>query len=297
MPSITEDVNGNLVRTKRKTNIELFKTKNNFIYELGIPVVETDIGFSINVNQKIPLNKDRDNVSPSYLYKLKTYVLNHTAQELDDEEAKASWVSEALEEADAEAVVAIVESRHPEGVTFDPNDHEANKKAFADGRDVVTGGTFNSKTWNNIRNARDEFPEFMKPSGSFGEYASPNMSGDVDAPLLDKSKITKEMKKVISLAKRLHMKLFNQELNVEIFDCKGLGGNSFLATYCKGTYGSDLSFYYRTLGKNWFDLKTNELEIMRLIIHEFGHYYSSDHLSKNYYDGLCKIGAKLYCNK
>ena len=44
-------------------------------------------------------------------------------------------------------------------------------------------------------------------------------------------------------------------------------------------------------------LKTNELEIMRLIIHEFGHYYSSDHLSKNYYDGLCKIGAKLYCNK
>tara|TARA_R110002051_G_scaffold325223_1_gene426420 strand:+ start:1292 stop:2734 length:1443 start_codon:yes stop_codon:yes gene_type:complete len=297
LPSITEDENGNLVRTKRKTNIELFKTENHFIYELGIPVVETDIGFSINVNQKIPLNKDRDNVSPSYLYKLKTYVLNHTAQELDDEEAKASWVSEALEEADTEAVVAIVESRHPEGVTFDPNDHEANKKAFADGRDVVTGGTFNSKTWNNIRNARDEFPEFMKPSGSFGKYASPNMGGNVPAPLLDKSKITKEMKQVISLAKRLHMKLFKQELNVEIFDCKGLGGNSFLATYCKGTHGSDLSFYYRTLGKNWFDLKINKLEIMRLIIHEFGHWYSSDHLSREYYKGLCWIGAKLYCNK
>ena len=123
------------------------------------------------------------------------------------------------------------------------------------------------------------------------------MSGTRPAELLDKSKITKEMKQVFSLAKKLHKQLFNQELNVEIYDCKGLGGNSFAATYCKGISGCDLSFYYKTLGKDYFDLKTNKLEIMRLIIHEFGHWYSSDHLSKQYYDGLCKIGAKLYCKE
>lgn len=67
LPSITKDDEGNLVKTKRKTEIELFKTDVHFIYEMGIPVVSTDIGFSINVNQKIPLSKDRDNVSPSYL--------------------------------------------------------------------------------------------------------------------------------------------------------------------------------------------------------------------------------------
>ncbi len=298
LPTIITDDEGNLIKSSRITNIELFKTDEHFIYEMGIPVVETDIGFSINVDQKIPLSKDRDNVSPSYLKKLKTYILNHTSSELNEEETKSSWVTEALENADTKAVKDVVSSRYgDDAVVFDVKDHEANKKAFADDVNVITGGSFNSQVWDNIRKTREDFKDFAQPSGSIGKYASPNMSGTRPAELLDKSKITKEMKQVFSLAKKLHKQLFNQELNVEIYDCKGLGGNSFAATYCKGISGCDLSFYYKTLGKDYFDLKTNKLEIMRLIIHEFGHWYSSDHLSKQYYDGLCKIGAKLYCKE
>jgi hypothetical protein len=47
------------------------------------------------------------------------------------------------------------------------------------------------------------------------------------------------------------------------------------------------------LGKKWFDLANNKQRILELIIHEFGHWYSGDHLSERYYDGLCEIGAKL----
>ena len=32
-----------------------------------------------------------------------------------------------------------------------------------------------------------------------------------------------------------------------------------------------------------------------VFVHEFGHYYSSNHLSEQYYDGLCDIGAMMYC--
>ena len=298
LPSITKDDEGNLVKTKRKTEIELFKTDEHFIYEMGIPVVSTDIGFSINVNQKIPLSKDRDNVSPSYLKKLKTYILNHTSSDLSEEETKSSWVQEALENADTHAVKDVIDVRYgDDAVVFDVKDHEANKKAFADDKNVITGGSFNSQVWDNIRKTRDDYEDFAKPSGSIGKYASPNMSGTRPAELLDKSKITKEMKQVISLAKKLHKQLFNQELNVEIFNEKGLGGNRLLATYCKGYSGSDLSFYYKTLGKDWFNLQNNKVKIMELIIHEFGHFYSGDHLSERYYDGLCEIGAKLYCKE
>ena len=298
LPSITKDDEGNLVKTKRKTEIELFKTDVHFIYEMGIPVVSTDIGFSINVNQKIPLSKDRDNVSPSYLKKLKTYILNHTSSDLSEEETKSSWVQEALENADTHAVKNVIDVRYgDDAVVFDVTDHEANKKAFADDKNVITGGSFNSQVWDNIRRTRDDYEDFAKPSGSIGKYASPNMSGTRPAELLDKSKITKEMKQVISLAKKLHKQLFNQELNVEIFNEKGLGGNRLLATYCKGYSGSDLSFYYKTLGKDWFNLQNNKVKIMELIIHEFGHFYSGDHLSERYYDGLCEIGAKLYCKE
>jgi len=281
LPTVVSDDEGNLVRSSRNTNIELFKTDKHFIYEMGIPVVETDIGFSINVDQKIPLNKDRDNVSPSYLKKLKTYVLNHTSSELTEEQSKSSWVTEALEDADVDAVKDVVESRYGEdAVVFDMSDSEANKKAFADDVNVITGGSFNSKVWDNIKRAREEHQDFARPSGSVGKYASPTLTGG--AKEIDT--YTDGMKEVIDYAKELHLYLFNSSCSVSIHD-----GNGALATYGRG----NLQFSYKMLGKKWFDLANNKQRILELIIHEFGHWYSGDHLSERYYDGLCEIGAKL----
>ena len=281
LPTVVSDDEGNLVRSSRNTNIELFKTDKHFIYEMGIPVVETDIGFSINVDQKIPLNKDRDNVSPSYLKKLKTYVLNHTSSELTKEQSKSSWVTEALEDANVDAVKDVVESRFGEdAVVFDMSDSEANKKAFADNVNVITGGSFNSKVWDNIKTAREEHKDFARPSGSVGKYASPKITGG--AKEIDT--YTDGMKEVIAYAKELHLYLFNSSCSVSIHD-----GNGALATYGRG----DLQFSYKMLGKKWFDLANNKQRILELIIHEFGHWYSGDHLSERYYDGLCEIGAKL----
>ena len=281
LPTVVSDDEGNLVRSSRNTNIELFKTDEHFIYEMGIPVVETDIGFSINVDQKIPLNKDRDNVSPSYLKKLKTYVLNHTSSELTEEQSKSAWVTEALEDADVDAVKDVVESRYGEdAVVFDMSDSEANKKAFADDVNVITGGSFNSKVWDNIKRAREEHQDFARPSGSVGKYASPTLTGG--AKEIDT--YTDGMKEVIDYAKELHLYLFNSSCSVSIHN-----GNGALATYGRG----NLQFSYKMLGKKWFDLANNKQRILELIIHEFGHWYSGDHLSERYYDGLCEIGAKL----
>ncbi len=34
-------------------------------------------------------------------------------------------------------------------------------------------------------------------------------------------------------------------------------------------------------------------DVDRLLIHEFGHKYSGDHLSVEYHDALCRLGARL----
>ena len=281
LPTIITDEEGNLVRSSRNTNIELFKTDKHFIYEMGIPVVEIDIAFSINVDQKIPLNKDRDNVSPSYLKKLKTYVLNHTSSDLTDEQTKSSWVTEALEEADAEAVKDVISSRFgDDAVVYDPTDLEANKKAFADDVNVITGGSFNSKVWDNIKQTRNEYKDFARPSGSIGKYSSPTFKSG--AKEIDH--YTNGMIEVIHYCEQLHKYLFGVKCSVSIHN-----GTGALATYSM----NDIQFSYKVLGKNWFDLKKNKKRILELIIHEFGHWYSGDHLSRSYYDGLCEIGAKL----
>ena len=47
------------------------------------------------------------------------------------------------------------------------------------------------------------------------------------------------------------------------------------------------------LGAKWFEQGITE-EVVRLLIHEFGHQYSPDHLSAEYHEALCRIGARLY---
>ena len=50
------------------------------------------------------------------------------------------------------------------------------------------------------------------------------------------------------------------------------------------------------LGHQFLDARGRDADIarIRLLIHEFGHEYSSDHLSSEYHDALCRIGAKLF---
>jgi len=43
----------------------------------------------------------------------------------------------------------------------------------------------------------------------------------------------------------------------------------------------------------WFEQGITE-DVVRLLIHEFGHNTALDHLSSDYHEALCRIGAKLY---
>ena len=43
----------------------------------------------------------------------------------------------------------------------------------------------------------------------------------------------------------------------------------------------------------WFEQGINE-DVVRLLIHEFGHEYSADHPSVQYHQVLCRIGARMF---
>lgn len=283
LPTVTVDESGNFTPTSRLTEIELFKSLDkNYICELGIPVVETDIPFTINVNQKVPLSKDRDNVKPTYLKKLKAFVLNQTHTDLSEDELQTTFAQEALEqkEATAEAVKSVIDAKFGEdAVVYDMSDIEANKKAFADERQVISGSQLSKEAWSKVKEAREQYSDFALPSGQIGKYAKPEFTGGAkEVPVDDK------MQEVVDYAKFLHEQLGFGTLSVIVHDGRG----------AYASYGnSNLQLFFNVLGRKWFDLENNKQKILELLIHEFGHYYSSDHLSSNYYDGLCKIGAKL----
>ena len=62
------------------------------MFELGIPVVETEDRFHVDIQQKVPLNRDRDNVTPGYLRDVRTAVLNATAHMLDGDDCHSAIV-------------------------------------------------------------------------------------------------------------------------------------------------------------------------------------------------------------
>ena len=292
LATVGVDSLGNLFDTQRKTDVEVYETSGkSYICEMGIPVVETDMSYTVNVLQKIPLNKDRDNVKPTYLRKLQTGVLDAMYEEMSEEDVKDSWVNTALENASEKATSDVFAKRHgDDAVVFSPSDPESSKKAMADGKEVIYAGSYSGNVWQNVRKHREVNPSLAPSSSSLSEYKTDSIISYTDGFGTEEVELTDSMKYVSKLSKEMHNILFNEECDVNFYE------NS--ADNCLARYGScSLYFNISKLGKKWFKWSVNKQEILALIIHEFGHYYEGDHLSSSYNDALCKIGSKLILHK
>jgi hypothetical protein len=164
LPTEIADADGNLRRTMRQCEVEVYDgSDGGEILEMGVPVVECDMPYRVNVLQKVPLNMDRDNVTPAFLKALQAEVLNHIHDRLDTEQATEAWVSEAAGDARATtaAVGSVVRQRFGErAVVAVPGDPIANAQAEASGYTVVHGGAMTGGMWANVRKS----PTMLPPS-------------------------------------------------------------------------------------------------------------------------------------
>ena len=283
LPTVTADEDGNLVRTRRKTTVNVYEPKSGHtphIYELGIPVVETEGKYHIDVQQKVPLNADRDNVPPAFLRKLRAEVLNATHEHLTQDDASETWVTDALGHPDVQgdAVVAALDKRFGEKrAIWDPSDLEANNNLTGQGYHVIAGGTFGKDVWANI-----------KASGAMqraGELA-PTLKLVPGGRSLPVEEWSGGMHEVAALARWLAVELLGiQDLHVLISLERGYGG----------AYGyGRLTFSLPVLGHAWFNGWRDGLaDVLRLIVHEFAHEYESNHLSENYHKACTRLAGKL----
>ena len=291
LPTVIADEEGVLRRTRRKTHLEIFRPIEGEVatlFELGIPVVETGDEFHVNVQQKVPLNSDRDNVTPGFLREVRTAVLNASATLLDGDALSRPWVGDALRSSNVteDVVRTVVRERFGENVVAaDPSDPEAMNKAASCGFTVLAGGTLDKDQWENVRRAGA-----APPAGRVFPTPKP-YSDDPDAPpveVVSEKEWTPAMAAVVDLARRLARHLMGVELRVRIVRTS----NDFGA--CYGEHGMDLNL--RRLGAGFFDdWRTPEglRRILDLFLDEFAHEYESNHLSENYYKALRMLGAKM----
>lgn len=106
--------------------------------------------------------------------------------------------------------------------------------------------------------------------------------------VIDPGDWTLGMQEVAIFVNALTMRLWDRMVTVHITNDPGL---KFSATYGPG---GDLVLSKRHLGINFFNTFPHNMDkVLSLLIHEFGHEYSCDHLSSAYHRALCDLGAKI----
>ena len=290
LPTVIADHEGFLKTSVRNTFVTIHPRvleEPAKLYEMGIPVVDLDGGenWHVNVHQKVPLNMDRDNVPPAFLRKLRVHLLNHAAQLIDRGDATKDWTREASSHphVSKDALDLVMTLRFGQKrVAFDPSDPEGSKIATSQGYTVVSGGSLSADEWANVRKHG-----LLPPAGDVTPSPKVYSPDGREEKVVPEAEWSAGMKKISTFAKKIaHRLLDGLDIEVRIVAEPHVGwGANF------GDSGS-LTLNVGRLGGSWFNAPVTS-QVLRLLIHEFGHYYSLDHLSAEYHQALCKLGAKL----
>jgi hypothetical protein len=285
LPTEFADEEGCLHRTRRLTDVLLYDPmpgQPTRIYELGVPVVTHECQWDVDVCQKIPLTMDRTNVTPAFIAELQVAVLNDMHDHVRGEAAAASWVTEAISHPDAskDAVTQVVTERFGEGaVAYDPSDTEANKRLAGLGKTVVPGRALPAAAWSAVR-AAGALPAAGRVSPTPKPFSE-------DGPELKRPKvITPEMDK--------------RTLEIDAL-AKALLGHGVMVEWAAdvgwpfgGAYDRKARMIIINLGRCYNSWVTEPLwseRVLSLLIHEFAHDLPGDHLSHEYQENCCKLGA------
>lgn len=281
LQSEVADDEGFLRPTRRQTTVEVYRPLDGekaMLYEMGIPVVETQDAYHVNVLQKVPLNADRDNVPPAFLRDVRTLVLNETVKLLTPEQATSTWVNEALEDelVSNEAVEAVLDKRFGEKrVVYDPSDPEANRIAISRGYTVIPSNTFSKAGWSAVRDSGAALP-----AGRVTPSPKPFSPEGTPLKLIDEADYTEDQKRFTRAVAALHRGLIGCNIAVRLTKDRGW---SFAAVYAKDRVIFNVSHQpadihnERTLG---------------VVLHEFAHHYG-EHLTHAFDDGIAVISARL----
>ena len=295
LPTEVAGEDGLLVRTSRETMVRVFNVapgETAMLYEMGIPVMDTGDKWHYEVAQKVPLTLDRENVQPGFLRQLRVAVFNQMHARLSSEDVNSEWTETAIAATDCahEAVQSYLSKRFGNRrVSYDPSDPEANKLAISQGYSVVHGSMMSSGAWKNAKAANAILPAGQVTPGPKVWTGEGDPNADIFKDWIPESKWTPGMRQVADFAKQVAGKVLSRQITIKFCStAHHLGAASYGP-------GGELVFNKFRLGADWFERGIHD-DVVRLVIHEFGHESSLDHLSSDYHEALCRIGAKLFAS-
>jgi hypothetical protein len=291
LPTLVADNEGVMRPTSRTAMVRIYEPRDGeqpHIYELGIPVVETDIRWHVSVGQKVPLNRDRDNVSPAYVRKLATPIAEAMLESLTKDDA-CGWGNIVLadENASVEVIHKLMDLKYGTNrASPDPSDPEANIAGqIKFGGTLVHGRTLTKEQWKNVK-AKGA----IKPAGQVWPTPKP-YSSDPNAPqaeFMPRKDWTPGMVRFHDYLCWLAAELLGVTKLTVSFPLQMNAGACYGK---KSAIAGVIDFNVGSLGLPWFDAIGTKQDA--LVIHEFAHHRAANHYSEEFHEACCELGAKL----
>ena len=285
LPTELADDAGILRSRKRETTVNLYAVQPGetaHLYEMGIPVVAIDenLKWHVDIQQKVPLNIERDNVTPTYLKTVYTAVLTEKVAEVTGEDASAAWVTTAIEndKTDKKVVKEVFQKRFgKEAVLYDHGDIGANKEAVAAGKVVVPVGAMTPEMRKNVRAAG------VKKAGD--EHSTKFRVSD---KIIPEDRMTTEQRQ---------FRQFIQDAAPHVLPECPLRGVKFIddkGSPVKGCTYFDAKGFVFTVNVAYQDV-TDWPDNYALFIHELAHFrvQRNDHLFEGFWRTVDDVGGRL----
>jgi hypothetical protein len=286
LPTELADDAGILRSRKRETIVNLYAAQDGekaTLYEMGIPVVPVDenLRWHVDIGQKVPLNIERDNVTPSYLRDVYNAVLAEKVNELSEEEASAAWITTAMEspKASKETLQGVITKRFGSGaVRRDYSDKGSNREAQSQDRKVVERAAFPKAVWENL-NKQELLPKA-------GDVCPTDFACLVPTESFPPNRWTPAMKAYTDFLTQMAPILIDHTVTVEYIKDSRVEFRG-CTRWKKGSFILEINLEYHDV--------TDWLGNVYLMLHEFAHHkvQSNDHLWKVFYYTVNVLGAKL----
>jgi hypothetical protein len=289
LPTVTANSRGQLASTVRETEVciyEPFPEERPALYEIGIPVIEIEGKWHVDVQQKVPVNLERNRVSPGYLRAVRVAILNEMATHLNESDASSVWVREAAGDprVAGAAFSHVMDLRFgPKRVTYDPSDPEANRIAVSRDYTVIPSAALSPGEWANVRQHSASLP-----AGQVTPSPRPFSNTGKPLKLLDPDKRFPELAWFEDFAKRLAFELIHRRITITFADDPGWGFS--------GCYGNaQLTVNLSVHDKAWFVGFPGKLleRWIPFLIHEFAHERVGGHLKEEYHHECRRLAGLL----